>query len=70
MSSLPNIDTGHLVDFLVKLLNIPSPTGRTDDAIAFVEKNFPHSNNSNSVARAKARWSQNGKAGKTIHRAH
>jgi putative aminopeptidase FrvX len=38
MSSLPNIDTGHLVDFLVKLLNIPSPTGRTDDAIAFVEK--------------------------------
>jgi putative aminopeptidase FrvX len=40
MSSLPNIDTGHLVDFLVKLLNIPSPTGRTDDAIAFVEKEF------------------------------
>ncbi|HEX9837790.1 MAG TPA: M42 family metallopeptidase [Anaerolineales bacterium] len=36
--SLPKIDHDYLVDFLVKLLNIPSPTGFTEDAIAFVEK--------------------------------
>ena len=36
--SLPKIDNDYLVDFLVKLLNIPSPTGFTEDAIAFVEK--------------------------------
>ena len=35
---LPKIDNDYLVDFLVKLLNIPSPTGFTEDAIAFVEK--------------------------------
>jgi putative aminopeptidase FrvX len=40
MASLPNIDTNYLTEFLVDLLNIPSPTGRTDDAIAFVEKEF------------------------------
>ncbi len=38
MSSLPSIDQNYLIKFLVDLLNIPSPTGRTDDAIAFVEK--------------------------------
>ena len=38
MSALPNIDANHLTKFLVDLLNISSPTGRTDDAIAFVEK--------------------------------
>jgi putative aminopeptidase FrvX len=37
---LPKIDNDYLVDFLVKLLNIPSPTGFTEDAIAFVEKEF------------------------------
>ena len=36
--SLPKIDHDYLIDFLVKLLNIPSPTGFTADAIAFVEK--------------------------------
>jgi len=36
--SLPNIDTNYLTKFLVDLLNIPSPTGFTQDAIAFVEK--------------------------------
>ncbi len=36
--SLPAIDQDYLVDFLVKLLNTPSPTGFTEDAIAFVEK--------------------------------
>jgi putative aminopeptidase FrvX len=36
--SLPKIDHDYLVDFLVKLLNIPSPTGFTEGAIAFVEK--------------------------------
>ena len=41
---LPKIDTNHLTQFLVDLLNIPSPTGLTEDAIAFVEKelsNYP-----------------------------
>ena len=38
MASLPNIDTNYLTKFLVDLLNIPSPTGRTEEAIAFVEK--------------------------------
>ena len=36
--SLPTIDTEYLTKFLVDLLNIPSPTGFTDEAIAFVEK--------------------------------
>jgi putative aminopeptidase FrvX len=36
--SLPTIDKFYLVDFLVKLLNIPSPTGFAEPAIAFVEK--------------------------------
>src|SRR5574341_1973394 len=38
MSNLPQINADYLTDFLVKLLNIPSPTGFTEDAIAFVEK--------------------------------
>lgn len=38
MTNLPQINGDYLVDFLVKLLNIPSPTGFTEDAIAFVEK--------------------------------
>jgi putative aminopeptidase FrvX len=36
--SLPTIDQDYLVDFLVKLLNISSPTGFAEPAIAFVEK--------------------------------
>jgi putative aminopeptidase FrvX len=36
--SLPAIDQNYFVDFLVKLLNIPSPTGFAEPAIAFVEK--------------------------------
>jgi putative aminopeptidase FrvX len=36
--SLPAINQEHLVDFLVKLLNIHSPTGFAEPAIAFVEK--------------------------------
>src|SRR5215208_5956980 len=40
MADLPKINTDYLVDFLVKLLNIPSPTGFTEEAIAFVEKEF------------------------------
>ena len=35
--ALPAIDQEYLVDFLVKLLNIPSPTGFAEPAIAFVE---------------------------------
>jgi putative aminopeptidase FrvX len=35
---LPNIDTDYLIHFLVNLLNIPSPTGFAESAIAFVEK--------------------------------
>lgn len=38
MPSLPKINTDYMIDFLVNLLNIPSPTGRTEEAIAFVEK--------------------------------
>ena len=36
--SLPAINQEYLVDFLVKLLNIASPTGFAEPAIAFVEK--------------------------------
>jgi putative aminopeptidase FrvX len=36
--SLPAINQEYLVDFLVKLLNIHSPTGFADPAIAFVEE--------------------------------
>jgi putative aminopeptidase FrvX len=36
--SLPAINQDYLVDFLVKLLNIPSPTGFAEPAIAFVEQ--------------------------------
>jgi putative aminopeptidase FrvX len=35
---LPSINQEYLVDFLVKLLNIHSPTGFAEPAIAFVEK--------------------------------
>ncbi|MFN8428277.1 MAG: M42 family metallopeptidase [Anaerolineales bacterium] len=35
---LPTINQEYFVDFLVKLLNIPSPTGFAEPAIAFVEK--------------------------------
>jgi putative aminopeptidase FrvX len=36
--SLPAINQEYLIDFLVKLLNIHSPTGFAEPAIAFVEK--------------------------------
>ena len=36
--TLPQIDTDYLIDFLVKLLNTPSPTGFAEQAIALVEK--------------------------------
>jgi putative aminopeptidase FrvX len=36
--SLPSIDQEYLVDFLVRLLNIHSPTGFAEPAIAFVEQ--------------------------------
>jgi putative aminopeptidase FrvX len=36
--SLPAIDTPYLLDFLTRLLNTPSPTGFTDQAIALVEQ--------------------------------
>src|SRR5512133_1742557 len=36
--SLPAIDQEYFVDFLVKLLNVTSPTGFAEPAIAFVEK--------------------------------
>jgi len=36
--TLPPINTDYLVDFLVKLLNIPSPTGFAEPAVAFVER--------------------------------
>jgi putative aminopeptidase FrvX len=36
--SLPTIDQEYFINFLVKLLNIASPTGFAEPAIAFVEK--------------------------------
>jgi putative aminopeptidase FrvX len=36
--SLPPVDQNYLVDFLVNLLNIRSPTGFAEPAVAFVEK--------------------------------
>jgi putative aminopeptidase FrvX len=36
--SLPTIDTNYFTKFLVDLLNIPSPTGFAEPAVAFVEK--------------------------------
>ncbi len=36
--TLPSIDTSYLLDFLASLLNTPSPTGFTDEAIGFIEK--------------------------------
>lgn len=36
--TLPPIDTNYFTQFLVDLLNIPSPTGFAEPAIAFVEK--------------------------------
>jgi len=44
MSTLPVIDTDYLLEFLTHLLKIPSPTGYTEIAIAYVEealKTFP-----------------------------
>ncbi len=35
---LPKIDTPYMVNFLVDLLNIPSPTGFAEPAVAYVEK--------------------------------
>ncbi len=37
---LPKINTQEMTDFLVELLNIPSPTGYTDQAIKFIEETF------------------------------
>ena len=42
--SLPAINQEYLVDFLVKLLNVASPTGFAEPAIAFVEKELSQFN--------------------------
>ena len=42
--SLPAIDQEYLTDFLVKLLNIASPTGFAEPAVAFVEKELSQFN--------------------------
>src|SRR5215510_9191343 len=42
--SLPAINQDYLVDFLVKLLNVTSPTGFAEPAIAFVEKELAQFN--------------------------
>jgi putative aminopeptidase FrvX len=34
MTKLPSVDTDYLLEFLVKLLNTPSPTGYTEEAIS------------------------------------
>jgi len=38
--TMPSIDTDALVDFLTRLLNTPSPTGYTEQAIALTEEAF------------------------------
>jgi putative aminopeptidase FrvX len=38
--NLPAIDTNYLIDFLVRLLNTPSPTGFSEAAIDLVEREF------------------------------
>ncbi len=38
MSTLPPIDTPYMLDLLTRLLNTHSPTGYTEEAIAFVEQ--------------------------------
>jgi putative aminopeptidase FrvX len=38
MTKLPDINTEEMLDFLSRLLNTPSPTGLTDDAIALCEE--------------------------------
>jgi len=40
--SLPKIDQEYFIEFLVKLLNIASPTGFAEPAIDFVEKELSH----------------------------
>ena len=37
MPTLPSIDSQYLLDTLVELLNIPSPTGYTEEAIAHTQ---------------------------------
>ena len=37
MTTLPPVAMGHMVERLVALLNIPSPTGDTHDALALIE---------------------------------
>ena len=44
MTTLPQINTDYFVDFLVQLLNIPSPTGFAEPAIDFVEKELSQFN--------------------------
>jgi putative aminopeptidase FrvX len=44
MADLPKINTDYFVDFLVKLLNIASPTGFAEPAVAFVEKELSQFN--------------------------
>ncbi len=36
--NLPEINTSHLLDFLVRLLNTPSPTGLAEPALDLIEK--------------------------------
>jgi putative aminopeptidase FrvX len=38
--AIPSIDTAYLVEFLVRLLNLHSPTGFTDQAIEFCRQQF------------------------------
>ena len=40
MTALPPLDTDQMVQFLVELLNTPSPTGDTERAIALIKAKF------------------------------
>lgn len=52
--TLPTIDTPYMIDFLTKLLNTPSPTGFTSQAIALVEKELA------AFAEVRTEWTQKG----------
>ena len=52
--ALPTIDTPYMIDFLTKLLNTPSPTGFTSQAIALVEKELA------AFAEVRTEWTQKG----------
>lgn len=65
--NLPPINTQALTDFLVRLLNTPSPTGMAEPAIALIEQELSQFKQLTLRARAKARWSLTGTRATIFH---